>query len=74
VPLFLLVFYVHTYTPLPPPPKVSLVPTFVSATTAVIIFIVHVDDVDDVDDVYVVLVTVNVQDTKLSLNKWLHLS
>lgn len=71
MPLFLLVFYVHTYTPLPPPPKVSLVPTFVSATTAVIIFIVHVDDVDDV---YVVLVTVNVQDTKLSLNKWLHLS
>ena len=68
MPLFLLVFYVHTYTPLPPPPKVSLVPTFVSATTAVIIFIVHVDDV------YFVLVTVNVQDTKLSLNKWLHLS
>ena len=70
MPLFLLVFYVHTYTPLPPTPKVSLVPTFVSATTAVIIFIV---DVDDVDDVYFVLVTVSVQDTKLSLNTWLHL-
>ena len=58
----------HMYTPLPPPPKVSLVPTFVSATTAAIIFIV------DVDDVCFVLVTVNVQDTKLSLNTWLYLS